>query len=142
MIELYAWLSVHAVAADEDLLALEIPGRIMEAVQEILRQTDCGIAMQYRNGQPFLQTAFCANHRTAETDAIIGTYSRISETASGSYGVLYLRDNEDPVYYNEMQVWYFRRGTVAHRIMPEFSPCIPKLEDAAQPEYQIGELND
>ena len=70
MIELYAWLSVHAVAADEDMLAPGIPGRIMEAVQEILRQPDCGIVMQYQNGQPFLQTAFCANHRTAETDAI------------------------------------------------------------------------
>ena len=89
-------------------------------------------------GQPYLQTAFCANHRTAETDAIIGTYSRIAKAASGSYGVLYLRDDADPQYHNDMQVYYFRRGAVTHGIMPEFSPCIPKLEDAV-PE---GESND
>lgn len=138
MIELYAWLSVHETAADEDALTPEALKCIMASVQDILRQPDCGIRLQYMNGQPCLQTAFCANHRTAETDAIIGTYCRIAETASGSYGVLYLRDDADPQYHNDMQVYYFRRGAVTHGIMPEFSPCIPKLEDAV-PE---GESND
>ena len=138
MVELYAWMSVHETAADEDALTPEALKRIMASVQEILRQTDCGIRLQYMNGQPCLQTAFCANHRAAETDAIIGTYCRIAETASGSYGVLYLRDDADPQYHNDMQVYYFRRGAVTHGIMLEFSPCIPKLEDAV-PE---GESND
>ena len=138
MVELYAWLSVRETAADEDDLPPEQPARILASVQDILRQPDCGIRLQYMNGQPCLQTAFCANHRTAETDAIIGTYRRIAETASGSYGVLYLRDDADPQYHNDMQVYYFRRGAVTHGIMPEFSPCLPKLEDAV-PE---GESND
>ncbi|MBR3045937.1 MAG: hypothetical protein IKI45_15840 [Oscillospiraceae bacterium] len=138
MVELYAWLSVRETAADEDDLPPEQPARILASVQEILRRADCGIRLQYMNGQPYLQTAFCANHRTAETDAIIGTYSRIAKAASGSYGVLYLRDDADPQYHNDMQVYYFRRGAVTHGIMPEFSPCIPKLEDAV-PE---GESND
>lgn len=138
MVELYAWLSVHETAADEDALTPETLKRIMASVQDILRQPDCGIRLQYMNGQPCLQTAFCANHRTAETDAIIGTYRRIAETASGSYGVLYLRDDADPQYHNDMQVYYFRRGAVTHGIMPEFSPCIPKLEDAVS----TGGTND
>lgn len=112
MVELYAWLSVHETAADEDAMTPEALKRIMASVQVILRQTDCGIRLQYMNGQPYLQTAFCANHRTAETDAIIGTYSRIAEAASGSYGVLYLRDDGHPQYHNDMQVYYFRRGAV------------------------------
>ena len=138
MVELYAWLSVHETAADEDALTPEALKRIMASVQDILRQPDCGIRLQYMNGQPCLQTAFCANRRTAETDAIIGTYCRIAETASGSYGVLYLRDDADPQYHNDMQVYTFRRGAVTHGIAPDFSPCIPKLEDAV-PE---GESND
>ncbi len=132
MVELFAWLSVRETAADEDTLPPGTSERIMNEVQEILQQCDCGIRLHYMNGQPFLQTAFSANHRTAETDAIIGVYSRIAATAAGSYGVLYLRDDEDAQFYNDMQVYHFRRGAVIHGVEPVFSPCIPKLEDAVQ----------
>ncbi len=131
MIELFAWLSVHSTCADEDTLPPENEKQIMTNVQEILQKSDCGIRLQYLNGQPFLQTAFCSNHHTAETDALIDTYRRVAETASGSYGVLYLRDDEDARYGNDMQVYKFRRGTVTPGIEPDFSPCIPMLEDAA-----------
>lgn len=131
MVEIFAWLSVHATAADEDKLPPEYEKRIISQVGDILRQSDCGIRLQHMNGQYYLQTAFCSNHRTAETDAIIAAYSRVAAAASGSYGMLYLRDDEDARYHNAMQVYHFRRGTVTHGIEPDFSPCIPKLEDEA-----------
>ena len=131
MIEMFAWLSVHPTYADEDTLPPEHEPQIMKQVSEILRRSGCGIKMQYRNGQPCIQTAYAANHRSAETDALIDTYRRIAETATGSYGVLYLLDDEDPLHHNDMQVYKFRRGTVTHGTEPDFSPCIPKLEDAA-----------
>ena len=131
MIEMIAWLSVHPTYADEDTLPPEHEQQIMNQVSEILRQSGCGIKLQHMNGQTYIQTAYAANHRSAETDALIDTYRRIAETASGSYGVLYLRDDEDPLHDNDMQVYKFRRGTVTHGIEQAFSPCIPKLEDAS-----------
>ena len=130
MVEIFAWLSVHATAADEDQLPPDYESRMLAQVQEILRQSGCGVRLQYMNGQAYLQTAFCSNHRTAETSALIDLFTRIAETASGSYGVLYLRDDEDARHHNDMQVYQFRRGTVSHRIEPDFSPCIPKMEDS------------
>ena len=130
MIEIFAWLSVHPTYADADTLAPDHEKQIMAQIGEILRRSGCGIKMQYRNGQPCIQTAYAANHRSAETDALIGTYCRIAETAAGSYGVLYLRDDEDKLHHNDMQVYKFRRGTVTLGIEPDFSLCIPKLEDA------------
>ena len=38
MVELYAWLSVHETAADEDAMTPEALKHIMASVQEILRQ--------------------------------------------------------------------------------------------------------
>ena len=131
MVEIFAWLSVHETAADEDQLPPGYEKHILAKVTEILRQSDCGIRLQYMNGQPYLQTAFSSNHRTSETDALIEVFSRIAEIASGSYGTLFLRDDEDPLHGNDMQVYRFRRGTVTHGIEQAFSPCIPKLEDAA-----------
>lgn len=100
MVELHGWLTVSETFEDEDLLPQHTLETIMQQVNDIIESNPCGIKMQYANGTAFLHTLFCANHRTAEVDAIIGIYQRIAETASGSYGMIYLRDDEDAVHFN------------------------------------------
>lgn len=129
MIELHGWLTVSETFEDEDLLPQHTLETIMQQVTNIIASNSCGIQLQYANGTAFLNTLFCANHRTAEVDEIIGTYKRIAEAASGSYGMIYLRDDEDEVHCNVFQVYIFKKGKCICQTDTHFSPCIPTIEN-------------
>lgn len=129
MIELHGWLTIVDTYADEDLLSENEIKQIRQKVEMILANNTCGLKIQHANGETFLNTLFCANHRTTEVDEIIKIYTMVSETASGSYGVLYIRDDEDKNYSNEFQIYLFKRGKMEYKIDTDFSPCIPALED-------------
>jgi len=127
MVELHGWLCIRETAADEDM----VPPKqgILEKVLEIVENNKCGITMQIANGERYLQTLFCANHRTEEVGEIIHIYQRISSMATGSYGMIYLHDDEDADHFNSFVVYLFRRGHCGMHIDPYFSPCIPTIED-------------
>lgn len=129
MIELHGWLTIVETYADEDLLPEDEIKQIQQKIKMILANNTCGLEIQFINGTPFLNTLLCANHRTTEVDEIIKTYTMVSEAASGSYGVIYIRDDEDKTYNNEFQIYLFKRGKREYKIDAEFSPCIPTLED-------------
>ncbi|WP_308407218.1 Imm7 family immunity protein [Streptomyces sp. RK76] len=46
-----------------------------------------------------------------------------------SYGLLHIRDAEDPGHENEVRVLRRARGTVTRHTEALLSPCIPTLED-------------
>ena len=129
MIELHGWLTVQETPGDEDALPQETLDCIRDAVKAVLSETDCGVEMQYRNGQAFLSTLYCGNHRTPQVNDIICTYRRIAEIASGSYGMIMIWDDEDNAFSNAFQVLVFRHGTANWRTDTDFSPCIPVIED-------------
>ena len=127
MVELHGWLSVWETYGDEDLLSRDELDEIMRKVKDIVSES--GIELRYVNGAPFVNTLMYSNHRTAEVDSIIEAYKSISEAAAGSYGMIYLRDDEDAEHYNEFRVYVFKRGTCTLKADKDFSPCIPMIED-------------
>lgn len=127
MIELYGWLSVRETYENEELFTQNIIGEITKNVQSIIENNKC-IKLRYANGTPFINTLFCSNHRTNKTDEIIETYKRISETASGSYGIIYLQDDEDKEHFNGFQIFVFKKGSCNYYTDTNFSPCIPTIE--------------
>ena len=129
MVELHGWLTVEETYADEDLLPEHEQRRIAEAVRGIIAES--GLVPEYVNGACFLRALYCGNHRTPQVDAVIECFRRVAETASGSYGMIHLRDDEDAVSGNAFQVWVFRRGACIQRADTDFSPCIPVIEDAS-----------
>lgn len=129
MVELHGWLSIWETYEDEDLLPPEEIDEITRKVKEIISDSNCGIELKYINGTPFVNTLICSNHRTPEVDDVIEVYKSISKTATGSYGVIYLRDDEDTVHFNEFQIYVFKKGTCSQRADEDFSPCIPTIEE-------------
>ena len=127
MTELHGWLAVRETPADEDALPEDELKRIMNGVRDILAETDC-VKLVYANGEPYLNTLFCANHR-CESDEIIGIYRRIAALARGSYGMIYLHDDEDSEHHNEFMTYIFKRGECTVCTDEHFSPCIPTIED-------------
>ena len=129
MIEFHGWLCIREMAEDEDTVRDGQEESIMQKVTEIVEGNNCGICLQYVNGQTFLQTLYCANHRSDEVSEIIHIYQHISSVATGSYGMIYLHDDEDAAHFNSFVVYLFRRGHCGIHIDPYFSPCIPTIED-------------
>jgi len=130
MVELHGWLSVSATYKDEDSLADFDPDKVLRTVKEIISASGYKIRLKYQNGSAFIDTLICSNHHTQEVDDIIGLYRRISEVATGSYGMIFIRDDEDAEHSNEFQVYVFKKGKCTMKTDTEFSPCIPKIEDA------------
>lgn len=126
MVELHGWLSVWETYEDEDLFSTDELNKIMRKVKDVVSAS--GIELRYVNGVPFVNTLMYSNHRTAEVDNVIEAYKNVAETATGSYGVIYLRDDEDAEHYNEFRVYVFKKGTCTQKIDKDFSPCIPIIE--------------
>ncbi|SFC86287.1 Immunity protein 7 [Ruminococcus albus] len=101
---------------------------VNDNIPKILNNHDCGITHRYVNGGSFLDVLHCSNHRTPEADEIISVFTEISKAADGSYGVIYLRDDEDKNNCNEFQVFVFKHGTCSKVSDNKLSPCIPQIE--------------
>lgn len=128
MIELHGWLSILETYEDEDLLPQNEIETIKQRVKDIIKSNTCGIKLQYLNGEAYINTLFCSNHHTSEVDEIIETYKKVSKIATGSYGIIYLQDDEDEKHYNEFQIYVFKKGQCISQIDTNFSPCIPTIE--------------
>lgn len=129
MIELHGWLTIRETFGDEDLLSRKETDEINARVDTILENADGHIVQKFCNGERYLNVLFSSNHRTSETDNIIGVFKRVSEAADGSYGIIYLWDDEDEDHYNEFRVFVFRKGKCECETDKFFSPVIPKIED-------------
>ena len=129
MIELHGWLTIWETYQDEDTCSQKELDSIMQQVKQIISENTCGITLQYRNGIAFLDTLFYANHRTKEVEEIIQVYRSISEVATGSYGAIHIRDDEDSQYNNQFQKYVFKKGGCTFSQDEDFSPCVPSIED-------------
>ena len=129
MTELHGWLAIRETYGDEDLLPRDVLEGIVKKVDKIIAENTYGVKMLSRNGSRYLETLFDSNHRTAEVDGIIGVYKSVAGTATGSYGMIWLWDDEDAVHYNEFQVFVFKRGKCFFRTDTDLSPCMPVIED-------------
>ena len=64
---------------------------------------------------------------------MVNLFQYIAKIAPGSYGLLYIRDDEDHLrgndYENCFRVWRLCRGTLIELDDPFLSPAIPVVED-------------
>lgn len=56
-------------------------------------------------------------------------FRRLGEVAPGSYGVLYILDDEAPGLDDEFQIIAMRRGQIVRFTDTHLSPCVPTIED-------------
>ncbi|QDU45959.1 hypothetical protein Mal52_44560 [Symmachiella dynata] len=70
------------------------------------------------------------NHRS---EYVIELFQWIADNSPGSYGILYIRDDEDSSrlsdFTNCFRVWHLCRGTLHELDDPFLSPAIPTVED-------------
>ncbi|MEU4092049.1 Imm7 family immunity protein [Streptomyces sp. NPDC026673] len=129
MFEYHGWISVRESAgADDDDRGDEHLRDIAEGIRCRVRELGSPYLMDLRwmNGELFLHLGGFSNHRD---EAVLGFFEEVGERAPGSYGLLHVRDDEDPGHENEIVVHRLVRGVAAVHVEPSLSPCVPVLED-------------
>jgi len=88
------------------------------------------LRINYNNWGASLTATRFTNHFSSDIDEIINLFKKIAEIAPGSYGLLYLHDDENRNGLdNIFQVLVLSRGTVTWREDTFLSPYIPTVED-------------
>ncbi|MFG1808027.1 Imm7 family immunity protein [Streptomyces sp. NPDC049040] len=126
MFEYHGWITVResAVGEDDDV-------RLRQIVDE-LRLRIAGMAdpylldLRWMNGEAFVHLGGHSNHRSSP--GIAGLFEHVAAVAPASYGLLHVRDDEDPGHENEVRVTRLARGAITHHVEALLSPCVPTLE--------------
>ncbi|MBH0777000.1 Imm7 family immunity protein [Nocardia bovistercoris] len=130
MFEYHGWVTVQHSASDESDAQLEGAYR---AAEDIVRSLMSGRGLadiRIVNGVAQVHLAGFLNRRGCEGEEVIDSFCGIGTVAPGSYGMMYIRDDEDRSGLgNEFQVLVMRQGVTAVVRDTHLSPCIPMIED-------------
>ena len=132
MFEYYGWISfVYSICEVEDEdEKLEIA---VDYARNLIKQTlpERHInELKVINGQYMVSLAGLSNHRGLLEEALINIFREIGEKAPGSYGLLYISDDENIEFDNEFRVGKLVRGKFEFVKDPFLSPRIPTIEDS------------
>ncbi|MEV7068708.1 Imm7 family immunity protein [Streptomyces collinus] len=127
MHEYHGWITVRETAVDDD-----DADRLRQIVDELrLRITQMAspylLDLRWMNGEPFIHLGGFSNHSLSPD--VVGLFEYVAAIAPGSYGLLHVRDDEDPGHENEVVVLRLVRGGLTQHTEALLSPCIPTLED-------------
>jgi hypothetical protein len=81
------------------------------------------------NGDYYIHLGGCPNHGGRHRSTVIDLFAKVGELAPGSYGLLYLHDDEDPGHELDFRIVRLVRGAVTEHVDRLLSPVIPTLED-------------
>ena len=131
MIEFHAWATIRCSESESDEgkcdVALE---NLTQAFQRLEKQgRPCGI--RTINGSHLAWHCGATNHWSDDVQEVFDLFSTIAKEAPGSYGVIYLWDDDDPNFENTFRVWRLAKGVISEFPDSLLSPCIPVIEDFA-----------
>ena len=127
MVELHSWITIretYEICEDAD------DGRVIQNIKEViqgLRYID--VSVKVTNGNYYIEFSLYTNHFSADVKEYLNFFSEIGKIAKGSYGLLYLYNDEDATYCNEFQIWRLSRGEVRKFDDKILSPFVPTVED-------------
>lgn len=129
MIELHGWVTIretYKVTVEEDNEDIIID----KIKKEIENLSWFKPQIKALNGEWFLEFTIFANRNNPETEEVFKLYTKIGELAEGSYGLIYLYDDEAEGRENQFQVFALSKGSVKEFSDFYLSPIVPTIEDA------------
>lgn len=132
MIEYHGWVNIwDTVFVDEsdDSRRLAIAADVRSRLEELSNATRI-LELRWINGQCILCIAGSTNHRTQDVTEVIRLFEWIAKVAPGSYGLLYLLDDEDPQGKDdEFQIFKIAKGKMTIEKDRLLSPCQTEIFD-------------
>lgn len=124
MVEIHGWLTIFATYLDEDIHSEIDEDKIRMEVEQILKNAKYNhIEIKEINCLDSIDFSFYDNRKTEKTEELISIFENIAKLATGSYGVLYYWDDENPKYYNTFQVLVAHKGKCEWVEDKLLSPC-------------------
>lgn len=130
MYEFHGWAAIHETTKEVDAGNLDL---IIKRVQNFVSgfHWSNGLFKIYpANGIYYLSVGGLLNRKTNETENLINVYYFLAKEAPGSYGLLYIRDDESvDGHNNEFKVIVLAKGSLQMKEDVLLSPCVPVIED-------------
>lgn len=131
MVELHGWaLLRESFTADDEDNNIELIVNCLSQEIKRLKLDENLLRIDYCNGEASVTATKFANHFSDDIKGIIDFFKRITLVAPGSYGLLYLHNDEDTNGFNNaFQVFVLSKGNFKLHQDPFLSPYIPAVED-------------
>jgi hypothetical protein len=131
MVQLHAWATIReSYVADNEDDNIET---IIKQIKKFVHQNDLDdwVVLKFFNGTPYLSITMDRNRFTDSVKSVLNLYEYIGQIANGSYGLIYLHDDEDKHGMdNAFQVFVLARGILNKKRDDFLSPLIPMVEDS------------
>ena len=130
VVELHGWITIRetyrAFEKEEENIEVSV-ARIRDAVN---RLSWFKPEIKAQNGVYFLEFTLFSNRINPEVSEVFELCKWIGEMADGSYGLIYLYNDEDiGGKENQFQVFSLARGVLKENKDSFLSPIIPTIED-------------
>ena len=131
MFEIHGWITIretYEVKENEEENMDIILHKIEKKIQALSWNKP---ELKVRNGEWYIEMSLFSNRKTDEIDELLDFFNFIAKIACGSYGIIYILDDEDiNGKSNEFQVYSISRGALQEQKDVFLSPFIPVVEDA------------
>ncbi len=131
MVEVHGWITLretYKVVDDEDMEG------ILERIRKVIDESEYpSLQIQVNNGEYFIEFSRYTNHLSGDVTGLLSIFETVGRIAEGSYGLLYMHNDEDSGHYNEFVVYRLARGRVTAFQDSFLSPLIPTVEDEYVP---------
>lgn len=126
MVELHCWITIretYEISDDENIEKL-----LPFLNKELNELAYYNIKIKRMNGECYMEFSIFENHFASAKEAL-NLFTKVGEIAKGSYGLLYIHDDEDKYSYNSFQVWRLARGKITKFDDTILSPYVPTAEE-------------
>lgn len=127
MVEVHGWITLRETYEVTDEENLEMVLRQINDEIEKLKYSN--LQIKRVNGECFIEILLCTNHMSPDVKEVISFYEIVGKVAKGSYGLLYVHNDEDEDSYNDFMVYRLARGRVEIYRDNLLSPIVPIIED-------------
>lgn len=131
MYEYHGWIGIVVApydVEDETQKLHEVANYVKNLIEQTLPAHHIA-ELKPINGEYMASLAGFANHRSSLASNLIHIFQEVAQKAPGSYGLLYIWDDEDPELNNQFQVGRLARGEFKFVSDHYLSPRIPTIED-------------
>ncbi|OCG00674.1 Imm7 family immunity protein [Gilliamella sp. wkB308] len=131
MIEYYGWISLRNSTYENNENEMNsILNKLTLFISEHEFENSTGFIKIHKvNGCCQLLFSGNTNHYSQDVAEIFELYQYVAKISQGSYGLLYVKNDESSDKFNEFEVYVLARGKIKKENDQFLSPCIPKIED-------------
>jgi hypothetical protein len=130
MIETHGWLSIALSTDGEGEYSIINDIKPLLSIVSSICSEQNVIDIRPLNGRYYITITNHPNHKGVEFDRVMMLIEYVATNYTGSYGLVYIRDDEDANGNdNEFVVYKLIRGKIIKEKDHYLSPCNPVIED-------------